>query len=215
MRGLPPLPFDFVTLTIGWAVNDGRCTTSHHIFNPGSHAASTADLSSFVSQWFLQALPQLLPLLGTDTSASTCRLSTVGSEALVYRQLLAPNAGASGTSNPLNGNLCLTWRTNQRGQGGKSHTLLPLSDTLVDTDHKSLRQISWAFAVSQANLYLEAINAIVSVDGGSCVLACVNRSRAGAPLPSSTWLPVLSADASQRVGTIQRRARSARGLSPF
>jgi hypothetical protein len=90
-----------------------------------------------------------------------------------------------------------------------------LSDTLVDTDHKSLRQISWAFAVSQAQLYLDNINALPSPDGGLCVLAVVQRSQAGQPLPASIWSPVLAADASVAVGTIQRRTRRRRSLSPF
>lgn len=215
MRGLPPLPTDFCTLTIGWDVSDGRATTSHRFFNPGSHAASFPDLQAFVADWFFNALPELLPLLGTDCSAATCRLSTVGSQSLTYRQLLASNVGGTGTSNPLNGDLCLTWRTNTRGVQSRSHTLLPLSDTLVDSDHKSLRQISWAFAVSQANLYLAKFNALASVDGGLCVLAVVQQSRGGRPLPASEWSPVVAADASMRVGTIQRRTRSARPLSPF
>jgi hypothetical protein len=200
---------------VGWAANDGRATTSWHIFNPGSSAATTADLAAFVSQWFLQCLPYLLPLLGTDCSASTCRASTVGTQPAVYNELLAPNVGANGTTNPMNGNLCLTWRTQDRGIGGRSHTLLPLSDALVDTDHKSLRQISWAFAVSQANDYLNAVNALVAVDGALCVAAVVHRSLRGTPLPTATWSPVTAADASQRVGTIQRRTRSARPLPPF
>lgn len=215
MRGLPPLPPDFVTLEVGWAVSDGRCTTGWHIFNPGSGTATIADLQAFVSAWFFNALPELLPLLGSDCSAATCRVSTVGSAAIVYNELLAPNVGAEGTSNPLNGNLCLTWRGSQRGLQGRSHTLLPLSDTNVDTDHRSLRQISWAFAVSQANLYLNQINGLTSVDGATCVAAIVHRARGGSPLATATWEPVLYADASQRVGTIQRRTRSARSLSPF
>jgi hypothetical protein len=215
MRGLPPLPTDMLTLEVEWAINNGRCTTGWHIWNPGSGAANVSDLATFVGQWFLFALPELLPLLGTDCSASTCRLSTVGSSHLIYRQLLAPNVGGLGTTNPLNGSLCLTWRGAERGLSGRSHTLLPLADTLVDDDHKSLRQISWAFAVSQAQRYLDAINAIVAVDGALCVAAIVHRSRNGAPTPISEWEPVLSADASQRVGTIARRTRSARPLPPF
>lgn len=215
MRGLPPLPTDFVTLTVGWRINDGACTTSWHIFNPGSHAASIADLHSFISGWFFNALPELLPLLGSDCSASTCRLSTVGTQSLVYNQLLAPNVGSSGTTNPLNGDLCLTWRTNDGPLGGRSHTLLPLSDSLVDTDHRTLKQIAWAFAVSQAELYLEQINALPSVDGGLCVAAVVHRALHGQPLHTATWSPVTQADACQRVGTIQRRTRARRPLSPF
>lgn len=215
MRGLPPLPHDFLTLQLDWSVSDGGCTTAHHIFNPGSGSADPADLAAFVADWFLNALPELLPLLGNDVSCSACRVSTVGTSPLVYNQLLAPNVGSTGTSNPLNGNLCLTWRTNEARNGGRSHTLLPLSDTLVDSDHRSLRQISWAFAVSQATLYLEAINSLASVDGALCVLAVVHRSSGGVPLPASTWAPVFSADACQRVGTIARRTRSRRVLPPF
>jgi hypothetical protein len=215
VRGLPPLPPDFFTLELEWAVTDGRCSTAHNIFAPGASAANVSDLRTFVAGWFFSCLGQLLPLLGTDVTCSACRLTTSGSSPVVYNQLLAPNVGANGTTNPLNGNLCLTWRTNVRGGGGRSHTLLPLSDTLVDTDHKSLRQISWAFAVSQAQLYLDNINALPSPDGGLCVLAVVQRSQAGQPLPASIWSPVLAADASVAVGTIQRRTRRRRSLSPF
>jgi hypothetical protein len=215
MRRLPPLPLDFVRLTVGWAAGDGGCSTSWNIFNPGSSSASFADLQAFVADWFLNALPALLPLLGTDCSASTCRAATVGSQPLIYETLLAPNVGAVGTTNPFNGSLCLTWRTADAGRRSVGHTLLPLSDTVVDTDHKSIRQVSYAFAVSQATAYLNEINALASVDGGLCVLALVHRSLAGRPLAASTWSPVVGADASLVVGTVQRRIRSRRPVPPF
>lgn len=215
MRGLPPLPSDFVTLTAQWAINDGRCTTSWHLFNPGSATATPADLEALISQWFFTCLPDLLSVLGTDCSCSACRATTVGAAPLSHTELLAPNVGATGTTNPLNGNLCLTWRTNDVGTGGRSHTLLPLSDTLVDSDHATLRQISYAQAQSAAISYVQHLNALVSVDGALCVFAVIHRSERGRPLASSTWSPVLVGDASTRIGTIQRRTRHPRGLSPL
>jgi hypothetical protein len=210
MRGLPPLPTDIITLEVEWVVGDGGCTTSWHLFNGGSSTADPRDLALFFADWFFICADELLALVGVDCSIGTCRVSVEGSNPLVYETIPSTNQGAIGSTNPLNGALCLTWRTNVKGASSRGHSFLPLATTLVDSDHKKLKAISWAQAVSGANNFIAEMNSLAAVDGGLCVFAIVSRSRYGKPLPFATWAPVLQGGASQYVATLQRRVRSRR-----
>lgn len=205
MRGLPPLPPDFITLEVEWQSDLSRCTTSWHLFAPGADHADSLYLAGLISQWFLTCVGDLLSVLPADCSASTCRASTSGIDGATVEESLAFNVGAFGSTLSANAALVMTWRTLAGPVRSRSHSFLPLSNEFLDDNKRQLRDISWAEASSAARSYATHLNSLVSPDGGTCVFAVVSRSRGGVPLPSSIWAPVDLGDASRRVGTIRRR----------
>jgi hypothetical protein len=191
-------------------------TTGWHVFAPGADVATTVQLETLLGDFFLQCVPDLLSVLGTDTTCGALQVSTFGMQPAVVRYAPAANVGATGTTNPINGALCLTWRTFERGSSSLGHTFLPLSDSLVDSDHAHLKSISWSQAQAAARSFSTHLNAIASPDGALCVFVVVSRSVDAAPRPHSLMFPVVLGDASPFVGTLHRRVRARRvSSSPF
>lgn len=215
MRGLPPYPPDFYRLRLYWEANEQRLTNEFALFAPGASSAGPSNLSAFISEWYLNALPELLAIVPSNATVSACRLTTTGIQPCTVFQQLAPNAGAFGESSMANAALCLTWRTQDPGIGARSHTLLPLTNELVDNDRATLQSSYYLQAAAHAEFYLEKVNALHSPDGALCVAAVVHRSRAGVPLAASQWSPVVTGDASPRIATIARRVRKPGFIPPF
>jgi hypothetical protein len=217
VRGLPPPDPNVVFVEAVWDVGPVQeCTTGWHLFAPGADSATFSELETLLGQFFLFCVPDLLDLLGTDVSCSTLRLTSYGSEPLVVSFVPSSNVGATGTTNPINSALVLTWRTGLRGASGLGHTWLPLSDTFVDDDHARLKSIAYSQAASQAFAFLGHVNALISPDGATCFLAVIRRSLSGTPLHTALTIPVEGADASPFVGTLRRRVRARRpSSSPF
>lgn len=210
MRGLPPLPDDFVTLEAKWLAGTGRMTTSWRLFAPGATNADASALASLISQWFLTALPDLLSVLPSDASCYACRCSASGIGGQVVDEPVSFNTGTFGATATLNAALVMTWRSLPPRMSAHSHSYLPLGLELVDDDHAHLTDLGWAEAGNAARAYAEHVNALVSPDGSNTVLAVVSRSRAGVPLPTAEWAPVDYGDAARIVGTCDRRIPSRR-----
>lgn len=215
MRGLPPYPDDFFLLHLELAANAARMSIGFNYFAPGAGAATPSQLSDFISQWATSCMPELLAIMPSDASFITCRLRAVGSAPSEVVQQFPGNAGAFGSSAIAAGNLCLTWRTAEHYKGARAQTHLPLTGDLVSADRGSLQASYWAEASGHANAFVAASNAVVSPDGGLCVLATVHRSRGGQALSASEWAPVLSGNASTRVGTLRRRVPKNSRFPPF
>ncbi len=217
MRGLPAPPFDVVTIEAEWTVGDVKSvTTSWHVLAPGSWDATGVQLEALLGDFFLACVPDLLSVLGTDVTCSVLRLSTYGPTAQQIQYAPAPNVGATGTTNPINGALVMTWRTGEAGVSSLGHTFLPLSDSLVDTDHAHLKSISWSQAQSAARSFVQHLDAIASPDGATCSMVVLHQSKFGQPLLTANVAPVALGDASPFVGTLRRRVRSRRpSSSPF
>jgi hypothetical protein len=128
----------------------------------------------------------------------------------------ASNVGATGTTNPINSALVLTWRNDQHGASNLGHTFLPLTDTAPDSDHAHLKSIFWSQAQSAARSFTQDLNAIAAPDGSTCVFVVLHRSKSGVPFPIALISPVTLGDASPYVGTLRRRVRARRPTSsPF
>lgn len=208
MRGRPPPPPDVLRIEAVWTISGvASVTTSWYLFAPGSWSATDLQLNTLLGDFFLGPIADLLAVVGTDVECTVLRLTTYGSAPQQIQFSPSANAGAIGTTNPLNGSLVLTWRNNRRGAASLGHTNLPLSDELVDADHKHLKSISWSQAQQAARFFVSSCNSITSPDGGLCVLIVLHTSSAGAPLPNALMSPVSHGDASPWVGTLQRRTR--------
>ena len=214
MRGLPPPPADVCSIECVWSIGPTQeCTTTFWLFAPGIDTSTTLQVNTLLGDFFTLCLPDLLPLLGTDVTCTVLRLTHWGPDPLVYSYVPAPNSGGTGTSNPINGALVLTWRNGRRGSAALGHTFLPLSDTLVDDDHARLKAITWSQAKQAATTFLGHVNALFSPDGATCVLVTISRSQSGAPRPFALMSPVELGDASPFIGTMRRRVRARRPAS--
>lgn len=217
MRGLPPPPADFISIQAAWDIkNAAICTTSWWLFAPGADSASSFQLETLLGDFFLNAMPDLLSVLGDDVTCSALRCSSYGTDPSRVQYAPAPNVGALGGTVTLNAALVLTWRGNDRGRGVDGHTFLPLSTSLVDDNRRTLTSIAWSQCQAAARSFALHMNAITSPDGASCVFAVLHRSKSGFPLPATLWSPIDLGDASSRVGTLRRRIRSGEAFSlPF
>jgi hypothetical protein len=217
VRGLPPPPNDVCLIEAEWTIGSSQAvTTGWHVLAGGSWFATSLQLETMLGDFFLAAVPQLLAVLGTDVTCGALRLSTYGVTPQVIQYAPAPNVGATGTTNPVNGALVLTWRTSERSSSLLGHTWLPLTDSAPDTDHAHLKSIFWSQAQAAARSFTVAVNSIASPDGGTCVFVVLHSSRNGTPLPAAVVAPVTLGDASPLVGTMRRRVRARRPTSsPF
>lgn len=210
MRGLPPLPADFITLTAEWQCSLAAFTTAWHLHQPGGSSRTPDELADLISQWFEFCLPDLLSVLPVDAICVTCRAASSGAFGAQITEPLADNHGAFGATTPINAALVLTWRSQDGPNGARSHSWLPLADAFLDDNLRQLRQISYAEAGSAARSYALHMNGLVTAPDQFCTFAVVQRSRNGAPLPASLWSPVQTGDASRFVGTIRRRVKPRR-----
>ena len=209
MRDLPKPPPDVVRITATWDVNTDVVTTGWWLFAPGADVADYAQLNTLLGDFFFTPLSALISLVSSDTSVVLLRCVTFGASGIIADLSPAPNAGTLDGSTALNAAMVLTWRTGDRFIGSKTHTWLPLSRSNLGADKRRLSALGYAEGGARAIDFLNGVNGLTSPDGARCVLVAVHRAAAGAPLPSSTMSPVLSAKASPIVGTLQRRTASA------
>jgi hypothetical protein len=217
VRGLPPPPLDVCLIQADWTIGDAQAvTTGWYVLAGGSWSATSVQLATLLGDFFLFCVPDLLSVLGTDVTCGALRLSTYGSAPQRVQEAPAANVGATGTTNPINSALVLTWRNDEPTASNLGHTFLPLTDTAPDSDHAHLKSIFWSQAQSAARSFTQHLNAIAAPDGGLCVFVVLHRSSSGAPLEHALISPVTLGDASPYVGTLRRRVRSRRPTSsPF
>lgn len=205
MRGLPPLPPDFITITATWRADVGECVTVWDIFAPGADAATTLQLNDIATAFYLGPVADLLSVLPANVTLSLLRVSSYGTAPQTIAYAPAPNAGAFGDCTWFNVASCLTWRTAEPRLGASSHTRLPIAEEQVSDDKRHVTSIFYSQLQAAARAWVQHVNAIPSPDGALLVAAVVHRSARGVPLSTSTWSPVVVGDASIHVATLRRR----------
>ena len=214
MRGLPPPPDEVVRLTSTFAVADGECSSSWWLLAPGAPFAGDAELRAIATGWVFYVQTDLLSRLGADVRVDMLRVESFGANALVVEDIPAPNAGALAGTTALNASAVITWHTQERGIGSRSHTFLPLSRDHLAANKQQLREVGFAEISALGIRMIADVTNIPSPGGGVCTLGTVHRALAGAPLPSSTFAPFVGAVASRNVGTLDRRIRARGRPSP-
>lgn len=191
----------------------GAVTNGWHALLAGSWAADAGTLHTWLGDWILGPLQDLLAVCPSDVSCGVCRLSTYGDAPVVVTEIPAPNLGAASHASAASAASVLTWRTPSSYAGSQGHTWLPLPIDFVADDRQHINLINWAELQQAARSYLEHFNAIVAPSGGPSVLGVLHQRRRGAYLQVAELEPVFDGDASPFVGTMHRRIRMRRPVS--
>jgi hypothetical protein len=213
---LPEVPSGVGRIEVEWAVGtvpSSSCSNAFWIFSSGLEAQSPADLQTLLGDWILTPLNDLLSLVPSDVSPSTCRLSTYGVTPLT---IVVPGpiaSGAGGSCSPLNAALVLSWRSDRPGQSARSTTWLPLPSDDVDSGRRLLTTPAYGSAQGTAFAYINHMNALTVGGGQPVEFVTLHRRTAHGSASVAGFSPVIYGHPSRFIGTLDRRIRS-RGRAP-
>lgn len=213
---LPPVPSGVGRVEVTWAIGtvpSSEVSNGFWIYSSGLEARGETVLQQLLSDWIATPLNTLLSLVPNNVSPSTCRLTTYGVTPL---RIILPGPAALGGGGPctaINAALVLSWRSALAGQGSRSTTWLPLPRDAMDGDCQMLTTSAYGSAQGAANAYLNQVNSLVLVGGGSVEMVTLSRRSSSAPFGPASFSPVVYGHPARFVGTLDRRIRS-RGRAP-
>jgi hypothetical protein len=214
MKGLPNLGDEILEFVIGIDVNGSELSILQHFHTPTLIVWGYNEMASFFSQWATFAMVNLLNVMPTEASFTTCRLRRYGSVPFTYLHDPATNVGAHGQCQSINSATCFTWQTEARGYSGRSHNRLPVPADAVADNKRQLHKEYVALYELEGAQYIQNVNDIVMVGLDRPVFVVVSRSSGGVPRAAPAFAPVLSCTVSRHVATLAARVQSTR-LSPY
>lgn len=205
MRGLPPLPDEILTFEATIDVNGSDVSIVQHFQCPGSIAWGPTDFQDWITNWFNSPMLNLLNVMPSSSSFTTCRLIRVGTSPLRFITDVSTNAGVHGECQSLNSAVCLTWHTAGENLQSRSHNRFPCATSVVDNAKRKLQQEFWTQCQLQCAQYIANCNAIVGHFSVPTTFVVVSRAQAGKPRAAAAFSPVVNGDAGLNVATLRRR----------
>jgi hypothetical protein len=211
VRGLPPAPVDVLSLRQDFDINGKVSSVGWWLFNPSNVDAVPSDLEAIAADFFLSCLPELLAVMHTGASATTCHLET---RTLKIVRDAPPNAGLYAGGQADNCALGLKWLTGAAGRGGWALTYIPAVPDRFVANNWQLNQTAWGNLLDTGSHLYNALNAILSPDGTPEVVGTLNRVASGVVLPVASFAPFVGVVPTPKLVTIRRRIPDRGGVSP-
>lgn len=205
MRGLPPPPADTIEVVQYIDVNGLTVSTSHYLLSSGSSFGTVAYLEDVAAAWILTCANQYAAVMHAGAELAAVRLTTYGGDLTRVTFPFPPNHGAWSGGQASQVALCWHWLTAGRGRGRQGVTRVPAVPDLFIDSNRRISNSGYANMVEKGSNLYDAMRAIPAFLGGFCVPITVHRSRNGAPLPASTYEPIVGVQTSRRVATVRRR----------
>lgn len=214
MIGLPPDPPTVLRMTWVYDVSGSICRTSTAYWTPTLDSYSfvqLGELADNVAFWWLGLTAAL-----TCTDVQLAEFRSGRASPVPWSRVVpaAPNHGEWPNRSTLNACLDVYWLAQDGGKRGHAITHFPGFPPDFTDDTRNLNSNGFVNVRTAVNDYLEGLSGVPTPDDEQLFQVVVHRRASGVALDHATITPIEAGHPTAYVGTLRRRVRERRRISP-